>query len=379
MIAAIFSRRFAANYLSTLGFVALSYWIISDLSSFHRAFLQGQWQLGMFKINYVLTVHKLIIWLIALYSVLLIPFYGAYPWLRSKAHVFLQGLWFSFLRLRRPPSRAKQAVAARQPFRLPWRVGLTTAAKQAALALLLKFFFAPLMLNWCLMHVADMSGRTLELISNLKDGMSGRALFDGSLFWTCFQLILFVDTFLFTIGYIVEIPALKNRIRTVDPTFFGWFICLACYPPFNGFTEQFFFEWQSTDFPRFETTTLHFIANISILVLMAIYSWASVSLGFKASNLTNRGIVSRGPYAFVRHPAYFTKNLAWWIGALPTLYLQYAMGNVRGFCYALFALTGWSTIYLLRAITEERHLLLTDNGYAQYVAKVRWRFIPGVI
>ena len=378
MIAAIFSRRFAANYLSTLGFIALSYWIISDLSSFHRAFLQGQWQLGMFKINYVLTVHRLIVGLIALYAVVLIPFYGAYPWLRSKAHVFLQGLWFSFLRLRRPPSRAKQAVAARQPFRLPWRVGLTPAAKQAALALLLKFFFAPLMLNWCLMHVADMSGRTLELISNLKDGITGRALFDGSLFWACFQLILFVDTFLFTIGYIVEVPALKNRIRTVDPTFFGWFICLACYPPFNGFTEQYFFEWQSTDFPRYETTTLHFIANISILVLMAIYSWASVSLGFKASNLTNRGIVSRGPYAFVRHPAYITKNLAWWIGALPTLYLQYAMGNVRGFWYALFALTGWSTIYLLRAITEERHLLLTDNGYAQYTARVRWRFIPGV-
>ena len=36
-------------------------------------------------------------------------------------------------------------------------------------------------------------------------------------------------------------------------------------------------------------------------------------------------------------------------------------------------------IYLLRAITEERHLLLADNGYAQYMAGVRWRFIPGVV
>jgi len=377
MIAAIFSRRFAANYLSTLGFIALSYWIISDLSNFHRAFLVGQWQLGMFQIKYAITAHQLLVWLIALYVVVLIPFYGAYPWLRSKAHVFLQGLWFSFLRLRRPPSRAKQAVLARQPLRLPWRVGLTPTAKQAALALLLKFFFAPLMINWCLGHASDMAGSAMTLYGNLKDGITGRALFDGALFWTCFQVILFVDTFLFTIGYIVEIPALKNRIRSVDPTFFGWFICLACYPPFNAFTEVFY-EWQSTDFPRFENTTLHFIANISILVLMAIYSWASVSLGFKASNLTNRGIVARGPYSFVRHPAYITKNAAWWIGALPTLYLQYAMGNTRGFLYALLALVGWSAIYLLRAITEERHLLLADNGYAQYMAKVRWRFIPGV-
>ena len=145
-------------------------------------------------------------------------------------------------------------------------------------------------------------------------------LFDNSLFWACFQAILFVDTFLFTIGYIVEVPALRNRIRSVDPTFFGWFVCLACYPPFNGFTGQFF-EWQSNDFPQFQNTAVHFVANISLIALMAIYSWASVALGFKASNLTNRGIVSRGPYSVVRHPAYACKNLAWWIGALPTLYV----------------------------------------------------------
>ena len=338
----------------------------------------GQWQLGMFQIKYAITAHELLVWLIALYVVVLIPFYGAYPWLRSKAHVFLQGLWFSFLRLRRPPSRARDAVRARQPFRLPWRVGLTPTAKQAALALLLKFFFAPLMINWCLGHASDMSDSLVTLYGNLNDGhhrpravrqrrCSGRVSRSScSSTRSCSR-----------IGYIVEIPALKNRIRSVDPTFFGWFICLACYPPFNGFTEHFF-EWQSTDFPRFENDTLHFIANISILVLMAIYSWAIVALGFKASNLTNRGIVARGPYAFVRHPAYIAKNSAWWIGALPTLYLQYAMGNTRGFFYALLALFGWTTIYLLRAITEERHLLLADNGYAQYMAKVRWRFIPGV-
>ena len=126
---------------------------------------------------------------------------------------------------------------------------------------------------------------------------------------------------------------------------------------------------------------LHGVAcpvDVGLLLALGIYSWASIALGFKASNLTNRGIVGHGPYAFVRHPAYAAKNLAWWIGALPTLYLLYAMGNTRGLCYAVLALAGWSTIYLLRAITEERHLLLADNGYAQYMARVRWRFIPGV-
>jgi protein-S-isoprenylcysteine O-methyltransferase Ste14 len=374
----LFSRRFAANYLSTLGFIGLSYWIISELSGFHRDNLQGQWQFGMFGIDAVITVHTLFIALIALYVVVLIPFYARHPWLHSKAFVFLQGLRLSWLRLGKPPSRARQAMLARQSWRLPLQAGLSPAAKQAGLALLLKFFFAPLMINWCLNHAGDMANSLVQFIDGLRAGQSGRALFDNSLFWACFQLILFVDTLLFTLGYIVEVPALRNRIRSVDPTFFGWFICLACYPPFNDFTSRFL-EWQSNDFPHFQNTVVHFIANIALLTSLAIYSWASLALGFKASNLTNRGIVGDGPYAYVRHPAYAAKNLAWWIGAIPNLYLVFAGGNVKAAAYALLALCGWTAIYALRAVTEERHLLLADNGYAQYMSRVKWRFIPRVV
>jgi protein-S-isoprenylcysteine O-methyltransferase Ste14 len=340
--------------------------------------LQGQWQFGMFEVDAVFTIHRLLLWLIALYAVVLIPFYARYPWLHSKAFVFLRGLHFSLLRLRKPLSPARRAQQERQAWRLPLRAGLSPAAKQAGLALLLKFFFAPLMINWCLNHVGDAANSVVQFVDGINEGIAGRQLFDSSLFWACFQLILFVDTLLFTLGYIVEIPALHNRIRSVDPTFFGWFICLACYPPFNDFTSRFL-EWQSSDFPQFENTAVHFIANISLLTALAIYSWASVALGFKASNLTNRGIVASGPYAYVRHPAYAAKNVAWWIGALPNLYLVFASGNARAAGYALLALGGWTAIYALRAITEERHLLLANNGYAQYMDRVKWRFIPGLI
>jgi protein-S-isoprenylcysteine O-methyltransferase Ste14 len=371
-------RRFAGNYLSTLAFIGLSWWIISDLSEFHRAILQAQWRFGMFEIDVVLTVRKLFLILMALYAIVLIPFYLRYPWLHSKAFVFLQGLWFSRLRLGRPVSRARQSRMARNPLRLPLKAGFSPAAKQAALALLLKFFFAPLMINWCLGHAGDLGNSLLQAASSIRQGISGRALFDGSVFWACFQLILFVDTLLFTLGYIVETPALRNRIRSVDPTFFGWAVCLACYPPFNEFTGRFL-QWQSSDFPQFQNDALHFVANISLLVALAVYSWASVALAFKASNLTNRGIVSHGPYASVRHPAYAAKNLAWWIGALPNLYVIFASGNLRYGAYALLSLCGWTLIYVLRAITEERHLLMGRNGYAEYMQRVRWRFIPRVI
>ena len=111
---------------------------------------------------------------------------------------------------------------------------------------------------------------------------------------------------------------------------------------------------------------------------MGVYSWASWSLGLKASNLTHRGIVSTGAYAFVRHPAYFFKNLAWWVGGIPAIFAGFSRDFSDGF-YIVFCLAGWSTLYFLRAITEERHLMSVDDDYLVYAAKVRYRFIPFLI
>jgi len=374
LLARICSRRFVTNYFSTLAFIGLSYWIISSLSNFHRSMLQGQWQLGTPDVEAVITVQSVFIALISLYALVLIPYYAAYPWIRSKSFTFAQGVWFA---LRRSRNRSLETAANTGGMSLPLNARLSPAAKQAGLALLLKFFFAPLMINWCLIHIANLSGSLLQLIGGIDQGLSGRMLFDTSLFWAAFQLILFIDTLLFTLGYIIELPALGNRIRTVDPTFFGWFICLICYPPFNDFTLRFL-EWQSSDFPHFTNDFVHLTINIALLIALAIFSWASISLGFKASNLTNRGVVTHGPYAYVRHPAYAAKNLAWWLGALPMLGMMMAAGSWKGMGYSLLALFGWTTIYALRAITEERHLLLSNNGYAQYAQQVRWRFVPGI-
>jgi protein-S-isoprenylcysteine O-methyltransferase Ste14 len=374
LLAKVWSRRFAASYLSTLAFIGLSYWIISSLSNFHRSMLQGQWQLGMFDIDAIITVQTVFVALIALYAVILIPYYAAYPWMRSKGLIFAQGVWFA-LRRRRTPTAITDTT--RPLMSLPLSLRLSPFAQQAGLALLLKFFFAPLMINWCLIHIANLSVSLLQVVAALENGVAGRVLFDTSLFWAAFQLILFIDTLLFTLGYIIELPALGNRIRTVEPTFFGWFVCLICYPPFNDFTTRFL-EWQSSDFPHFANDFIHLTVNITLLIALAVFSWASIALGFKASNLTNRGIVSHGPYAFVRHPAYAAKNLCWWLGALPALGMLLTAGNWRGLAYSLLAVFGWTAIYALRALTEERHLRLLDNGYAQYAEKVRWRFVPGI-
>jgi hypothetical protein len=58
--------------------------------------------------------------------------------------------------------------------------------------------------------------------------------------------------------------------------------------------------------------------------------------------------------------------------------MWYAAANWKALAYCVFSVLGWTAIYALRALTEERHLLLRDNGYAQYATAVRWRFVPGI-
>ena len=37
----------------------------------------------------------------------------------------------------------------------------------------------------------------------------------------------------------------------------------------------------------------------------------------------------------------------------------------------------WTVIYILRAVTEENHLL-ADEDYVAYCSQVKWRFIPNI-
>ncbi|MDR0771789.1 MAG: hypothetical protein LBF15_01695 [Candidatus Peribacteria bacterium] len=67
----------------------------------------------------------------------------------------------------------------------------------------------------------------------------------------------------------------------------GWVVALACYPPFNASTEKIF-TWWSQNFPTFANAYVHITMNSLILISFTIYARASVALGLKASNLTNR-------------------------------------------------------------------------------------------
>lgn len=254
---------------------------------------------------------------------------------------------------------------------------LPNADQLALLTTLLKSFFGPMMVMSLMAFSmsALQNGLAIAVPGALDAGFG--ALFNQHGFWFIMKTLMFIDVLVFTVGYLVELPQLGNSIRSVETTLLGWGAALLCYPPFNQITASLLGS-QLTDFPQFDNPTVHLALNGLLLALMAVYTGASVALGLKASNLTHRGIVARGPYALVRHPAYTCKNMAWWIGSIPLVSVAFGHSIFDGLL-ALGSVVGWTLIYVMRALTEEDHLRRVDGEYAQYAQKVRYRFLPGLL
>ena len=270
--------------------------------------------------------------------------------------------------------------------------------KTSILSLFVKLFYAPLMTSFFSDHSNTISRMwafrkhqpifdaakshgfsdwwayvTTTLPKLLPDGSDFGAIFDAS-WWNVanfnfagdlyYNILFFVDCGWALFGYCLESQWLRNKTKSVEPTALGWAAALALYPPFNDITGTYLPLDQSHHFITNQTALIVF--RVLVLAAFTIYAAATVSFGFKFSNLTNRGIISRGPYALVRHPAYLCKNFAWWMENLPNISLQ-----------SVFFLTLLNGMYFLRAWTEERHLS-QDPDYVAYKKKVPWVFIPGV-
>jgi protein-S-isoprenylcysteine O-methyltransferase Ste14 len=246
-----------------------------------------------------------------------------------------------------------------------FRLGFS--AKRNLLFTLVKFFFTPIMIKFVVGNFNAIRFKVKFFASYEMDWFSIN-FFNDHFYGLALALIFLIDTAFFAFGYLFEASWLKNKIRSVDTSFFGWFVALACYPPFTDAFAKWA-PWHTNDYAWFGSAEVTFGVRILLLLLLIGYVSASVSLGTKCSNLTNRGIVTSGPYSIVRHPAYICKNLFWWIVLIPTI-LYTPM--------AIFGMAFWTFMYFLRAVTEERHLI-KDADYQAYCAKVKWRFVPGLI
>jgi protein-S-isoprenylcysteine O-methyltransferase Ste14 len=99
---------------------------------------------------------------------------------------------------------------------------------------------------------------------------------------------------------------------------------------------------------------------------LALWAWAFAKLARSYGIVpADRGLITGGPYALVRHP----------------LYAAYMVGGAG---YLIQSLSGWNVLVdgvavglqVLRIRLEERHL--DGDAYTQYRSRVRWRLFPGV-
>ena len=101
-------------------------------------------------------------------------------------------------------------------------------------------------------------------------------------------------------------------------------------------------------------------------LLIAVYARLSLgrNIGFVPAQ---RQIVTTGAYGFVRHPIY----TAAFVNYVALLLLRYSRGTAILVALGIF----W---FLLKSVIEER-FLRTDPDYSAYMARVRRRWIPGVL
>jgi protein-S-isoprenylcysteine O-methyltransferase Ste14 len=175
-----------------------------------------------------------------------------------------------------------------------------------------------------------------------------------------------VDVQFATVGYMLTMKPLDAHIRTANPYLAGWIAALMCYPPFilmnNGGPLDYHIGTSDWAYWFEGQTALLWIWGGLLALLTGIYAWATVAFGLRFSNLTHRGILTHGPYAWSKHPAYLSKNAYWWLATMPFLVTT---GSTTDMIRNTAILALVSGIYYWRARTEEKHLMI-DPAYAEY-------------
>ena len=188
------------------------------------------------------------------------------------------------------------------------------------------------------------------------------------------ELLFLIDVQIAMVGYILTMKPLDAHIRSANPHMAGWVAALICYPPFilmgPGSPLDYHFGTSDWAYWMQGQTALLWVWAALLVALTAIYAWATVAFGLRFSNLTYRGVITNGPYAWTRHPAYLAKNLFWWASTLPFLVTT---GNVNDAVRATVLLGVVSAVYYWRAKTEEKHLLAEDAKYREYHAWMEQR------
>jgi protein-S-isoprenylcysteine O-methyltransferase Ste14 len=112
-------------------------------------------------------------------------------------------------------------------------------------------------------------------------------------------------------------------------------------------------------------------AGLALVVLGSYLVWLTLKANtyaapvVKIQKARGHAVATSGPYAYVRHPMYAGALL--FIAGMPLL-----LGSWWGLAAGLALVL----IIAVRAVFEERTLAAELEGYAEYAARVRYRFVP---
>jgi protein-S-isoprenylcysteine O-methyltransferase Ste14 len=164
-------------------------------------------------------------------------------------------------------------------------------------------------------------------------------------------------------GYLMASNSLVPTIRSTQTRLSGWVVCLACYGPVMSHWPDFeAVVLREISWPTgLAADPLVLVGAAAMLGLLVLYVWATVCFGLRFCNLTNRGLISHGPYRYMKHPAYFAHAANAWI---ITFVFMPAADITLGWSQ-LAVPVAFTLLYWLRSVTEEQHLR-EDPDYRAY-------------
>ena len=197
----------------------------------------------------------------------------------------------------------------------------------------------------------------------------GLATYAPGIELTGIGIVLFAVSFTYAVDLAMALSgcvfATRATLFSTQPRLIGWVVCLICYPPFLAFWDEYHRvgnkqgSWPSL----MNSEPLAVAGGVLMAGFLILYISATVVFGLRFSNLTNRGVITTGPYRLMKHPAYFAHVANAWV----VTFILFPAAGLPVTLHTMLIPVVFTIIYWLRAITEEQHL--SENvAYREYSA-----------
>lgn len=205
-------------------------------------------------------------------------------------------------------------------------------------------------------RLSTRSARLVRIAANLVGAVGAAYFAKASLDFYVRTHRLIGATLLVEQTWVVVAYLIRRPARVVSGRMRDWFLA------FGGTFGGVLFRPVGSH-PHWGVTIGLWVQLLGLLLCLVAFLTLGRSFGFAAAD---RGLVTRGPYAVVRHP----------------IYASYLLVH---FGYLLQSISVWNALVVVlvtscnvgRARVEDR-MLATSEQYAAYRGHVRWRMLPGV-